>query len=78
MLTENKPAIANLSVRPRRLRRTDTLRRMVRENRPSVDNFIFPLFIAEGINEAVEIGSMPGNIAGPSRKSLPKPKTSPD
>ncbi len=68
MLTENKPAIANLSVRPRRLRRTDTLRRMVRENRPSVDNFIFPLFIAEGINEAVEIGSMPGQYRWPVSK----------
>lgn len=68
MLTENKPVTANLSVRPRRLRRTDTLRRMVRENRPSVDNFIFPLFIAEGINEAVEIGSMPGQYRWPVSK----------
>ena len=68
MLTENKPTTANLNVRPRRLRRTDTLRRMVRENRPSVDNFIYPLFIAEGINEAVEIGSMPGQYRWPVSK----------
>ncbi len=56
---------ANLKVRPRRTRRTETLRRMVRENRVSVDNFIYPLFIAEGISSPVEIGSMPGQYRWP-------------
>src|SRR3954471_10454447 len=51
---------ANLLNRPRRTRRTENLRRMVRETRLSVDNFIYPLFIAESIKEEVEIGSMPG------------------
>ena len=51
---------ANLPNRPRRTRRTENLRRMVRETRLSVDNFIYPLFIAESIKEEVEIGSMPG------------------
>jgi porphobilinogen synthase len=51
---------ANLLNRPRRTRRTENLRRMVRETHLSVDNFIYPLFIAESIKEAVEISSMPG------------------
>jgi porphobilinogen synthase len=52
----------NLKVRPRRTRKTDALRRMVRENRLSVDNLIYPLFIAEtvGGEGRTEIGSMPG------------------
>jgi porphobilinogen synthase len=46
--------------RPRRLRRTDTLRRMVRETRLSVDQLILPLFVVpgRGVDRAVE--SMPG------------------
>jgi porphobilinogen synthase len=51
---------ANLVNRPRRTRRTENLRRMVRETHLSVDNFIYPLFIAESIKEEVEISSMPG------------------
>jgi porphobilinogen synthase len=46
--------------RPRRLRRTDTLRRMVRETRLSVDSFIYPLFVVPGADVQVEIPSMPG------------------
>jgi porphobilinogen synthase len=41
---------------------------MVRETRLSVDNFIYPLFIAEGIKEQVEIGSMPGVFRWPVEK----------
>ncbi len=51
---------ASLVNRPRRTRRTENLRRMVRETHLSVDNFIYPLFIAESIKEEVEISSMPG------------------
>jgi porphobilinogen synthase len=51
---------ANLITRPRRTRRTENLRRLVRETHLSVDNLIYPLFIAESIKEEVEIGSMPG------------------
>ena len=47
--------------RPRRLRRTETLRRMVRETRLSVDDFIFPLFVCPGTGVKREIQSMPGN-----------------
>src|SRR5919205_2437339 len=46
--------------RPRRLRRTDTLRRMVRETRLSVDRLIYPLFVVPGADVQVEIPSMPG------------------
>ncbi|HEX2035433.1 MAG TPA: porphobilinogen synthase, partial [Chloroflexota bacterium] len=31
--------------RPRRLRRTDALRRLTRETRPSVGQLIYPLFV---------------------------------
>ena len=46
--------------RTRRLRKTENIRRLVRENRLSVDNFIYPLFIEEGENIYTEISSMPG------------------
>jgi len=45
--------------RPRRLRSSDNIRRMVSEHRLSVDDFIAPLFVMEGQNEKVEIPSMP-------------------
>jgi porphobilinogen synthase len=47
--------------RPRRLRRTQTLRRMVQETRLSVDDFIYPLFVLHGQGVKREISSMPGN-----------------
>src|SRR6266699_2203840 len=34
--------------RPRRMRRTEALRRMVRETRLSVDDFVYPLFCVPG------------------------------
>ena len=34
--------------RPRRLRRSEALRRMVRETTLSVDNLVFPLFVCPG------------------------------
>lgn len=45
--------------RPRRMRRTPALRRMVRETRLSRDNLIYPLFIVPGKDVAREIPSMP-------------------
>jgi porphobilinogen synthase len=47
--------------RPRRLRRTENLRRMVRETKLSVDDFIYPLFVVHGQGVKEEIPSMPGN-----------------
>jgi porphobilinogen synthase len=46
--------------RPRRLRRTETIRALVRETRLSPDDFIYPLFVCEGEGVRREIGSMPG------------------
>ncbi len=46
--------------RPRRLRRNENLRRMVREIHLSVDDLIMPLFIVPGSGVENPIGSMPG------------------
>ncbi|OGP98115.1 MAG: delta-aminolevulinic acid dehydratase [Deltaproteobacteria bacterium RBG_19FT_COMBO_52_11] len=46
--------------RPRRLRKNETLRRMIRETKLSVDDFIFPLFVTHGRGIRNEISSMPG------------------
>jgi porphobilinogen synthase len=46
--------------RPRRLRKNDVIRRMVRETRLSPDDFIYPLFVVEGKGVRKEISSMPG------------------
>ena len=51
---------APLTIRPRRLRRTPTLRAMVRETQLAPDDFIYPLFITHGRNVRTPIGSMPG------------------
>ncbi|MCR8678657.1 MULTISPECIES: porphobilinogen synthase [Campylobacter] len=46
--------------RYRRLRLDESLRAMVRENKISIDDFIYPLFVVEGIGIKNEISSMPG------------------
>jgi porphobilinogen synthase len=46
--------------RPRRLRSSDVLRRMVRETALTPDDFIYPLFVTEGTGVRKEISSMPG------------------
>jgi porphobilinogen synthase len=46
--------------RPRRLRRSDTLRRMVRETRLAPDNLIQPLFVCPGRGVRRPVPSMPG------------------
>ena len=46
--------------RPRRLRRTDTLRNFVRETRLTPEGFIYPLFVCPGEGVRKEIRSMPG------------------
>jgi porphobilinogen synthase len=46
--------------RPRRLRRSETLRRMVRETKLSVDDLVYPLFAVAGKNLRKEVPSMPG------------------
>ena len=46
--------------RPRRLRRTETIRRLVRETRLSPDNLVAPLFVCTGEGVRREIAAMPG------------------
>lgn len=46
--------------RPRRMRATEAIRRMVRETNISPDDLIYPLFITHGLDAKVEIASMPG------------------
>ncbi|ANE36468.1 porphobilinogen synthase [Campylobacter iguaniorum] len=46
--------------RYRRLRINSAVRDMVRENKLSVEDFIYPLFVVEGNGVRKEIGSMPG------------------
>ncbi len=48
------------TLRPRRLRQTTTLRRLVRETTLSPDDFIYPMFIAHGKGARNEVLSMPG------------------
>ena len=47
--------------RPRRLRQSETIRRMVREARLSADQFVMPFFVTHGRGVRREISSMPGN-----------------
>ena len=48
--------------RLRRLRRTPALRRLVAEARLGVDDLVAPLFVREGIDGPIPIGSMPGEV----------------
>jgi porphobilinogen synthase len=51
---------AALTRRPRRLRRTDAIRAMVRETAVRPEDLIYPLFVVPNSRQKVEIGSMPG------------------
>jgi porphobilinogen synthase len=57
--------------RPRRLRRTPALRRLVAQTRLSASDLILPLFVKEGITEPAPIASMPG-VVQHTRDSLRK------
>ncbi|MCK4129925.1 porphobilinogen synthase [Ralstonia pseudosolanacearum] len=46
--------------RPRRMRRDDFSRRMMRESRLTADDLIYPVFILEGTNVRQAVPSMPG------------------
>jgi porphobilinogen synthase len=50
----------DLTTRPRRNRRAEWARRMVRENVLTTDDLIWPLFLTEGTNARTPIPSMPG------------------
>jgi len=57
--TTASPAL-DLTVRPRRNRKAEWARRMVRENVLTTDDLIWPLFLIDGNNKREPIASMPG------------------
>src|SRR5215207_1896083 len=57
--------------RPRRLRRTPALRELVAQTRLSTSDLIAPLFVREGIDQPIEISSLPG-VYQDTRDSLRK------
>ncbi len=57
--------------RPRRLRRTAALRRLVAAGGPVPGDLVLPMFVKEGLAEPAPIGSMPG-VVQHSRDSLRK------
>mgnify|MGYP003342442935 FL=1 len=46
--------------RPRRMRRDDWSRRLIQENRLTVDDLIYPVFLLPGTNKTETVASMPG------------------
>jgi len=50
----------DLAVRPRRNRKAEWARRLVRENVLTTDDLIWPLFVVEGNNTRTAVASMPG------------------
>src|SRR5918996_97509 len=59
MTTATRTALS-LPRRPRRLRRTEAIRGLVRETRLSAESMIYPLFVCEGVGIRREVSSMPG------------------
>ncbi|MGB3866067.1 MAG: porphobilinogen synthase [Xanthobacteraceae bacterium] len=58
--TATAPAALDLTIRPRRNRKAEWARRLVRENVVTTDDLIWPLFIVDGTNQRIDIASMPG------------------
>jgi porphobilinogen synthase len=48
--------------RPRRLRKNENFRRMIRETKLSVDDLVYPLFVVPGKDRKKPINAMPGNF----------------
>lgn len=57
--------MTNPTFRFRRLRRTRTLRHLVREHSLQVNDLVLPVFVEEGIDSPVAIDSMPGVVRHP-------------
>jgi porphobilinogen synthase len=54
--------IGSPMVRPRRLRTTPAMRRLVRETRVQPSQLVLPVFVRDGISEPTPIASMPGVV----------------
>jgi len=57
-----QPSVVGPAVRPRRLRTTPALRRMVAETSLEPRQLVLPVFIREGLSEPQPISSMPGLV----------------
>ncbi|NLS09283.1 porphobilinogen synthase [Nesterenkonia sp. MY13] len=64
--------------RPRRLRRTPALRRLVAETRLHPADFILPVFVREGLSEPEPINSMPGVVQHTEKSLLSAAKDAAD
>lgn len=69
MSEDQNQAVTTPTLRPRRLRRTPALRRMVAETSLEARQLVLPLFVREGLDEPRPISSMPG-VVQHSRDSL--------
>ncbi len=76
-MSEHVPAVFTAAgrplpvIRPRRLRRTPSLRRLVVETHVAPRQLVLPMFVREGIDEPQPISSMPG-VVQHTRESLRK------
>lgn len=52
----------DMTIRPRRLRTTANLRKMVRETRMDKSSLVYPMFVMDGENKKEEIPTMPGQF----------------
>jgi len=68
-MPEVPPPVVGPTIRPRRLRTTAALRRMVAETTLEARQLVLPVFVREGIDEPRPIGSMPG-VVQHTRSSL--------
>lgn len=68
-MNEGAPEVSRPLVRPRRLRTTAALRRMVAETSLEARQLVLPVFVREGLDEPRPISSMPG-VVQHSRSSL--------
>lgn len=60
----------DLSIRPRRNRRTDTMRELLSENEISINKLVYPIFVAEDPNALQELKSLPGLHRWGTKKAL--------
>ena len=49
-----------LAIRPRRMRKDEFSRRLMRENTLTTNDLIYPVFVLEGENKTEDVKSMPG------------------
>ncbi len=49
-----------MNIRPRRNRKSESIRNLVQETQVTTNDFIFPLFLLEGVDDKIEVDSMPG------------------